>query len=101
MTLLPIGSDNSFTYDDYVRSLQYQVENGLGPVNYVASNRVYTTFVDQITAVYPFGGQGSLYYDDVPDPSVNANNRFAAYSMTAYYDAGVVGHNMGGVQPAE
>lgn len=95
VTLLPVGTDASFTWNDYVRSLQEQVALGLGPTNFVRDDRVYLTFVDQITTVYPYGGQGSIYTDDSPDPATNANNTFAKYSMTAYYDAHVVGHELG------
>ena len=95
VTLVPVGTDASFTYSDYVYSLQNQVSLGLGPTNYVNTGRVYMAFVDRITNVYPYGGQGSIFSDDRPDPSINANNNNAMYSMTAYYHAGVVGHEIG------
>jgi Divergent InlB B-repeat domain len=97
VTLVPVGTDASFTYDDYVRSLQNQVSLGLGPVDYSNASRIYTTFVDQVTDVYPYGGQGSVYNDDRPDSSLNLNNTSsgAKYSMTAYFDAHVVGHEIG------
>lgn len=97
VTLIPVGSDASFTYDDYVSSLQNQVSLGLGPVNFSDASRIYTTFVDQVTDVYPYGGQGSVYNDDRPDAALNLNNGTSAakYSMTAYFDAHVVGHEIG------
>jgi hypothetical protein len=102
LTLLPVGSDASFTWQDYVDSLQRQVALGLGPKDYVDNDRVYMTFVDQITNVYPYGGQGSIFNDDRPEPSANYNNIYAKYSMTAYFSARVVahevGHNIGAVQ---
>ena len=103
VTLLPVGTDNAFTWEDYLASVQNQVERGLGPKNFVDDDRVYMTFVDRITSHYPYGGQGSLFEDDRPDPSLNANNsQRPKYSMTAYFDAGVVGHeiahNIGAVQ---
>lgn len=96
VTLVPVGSDFSFTFDDYLNSVQNQVGLGLGPVNYTASNRIYFTFVDQVTDSYPYGGQGGIWNDDRSDPTVNQNNDAGAkYSMTAYYDASIVGHEIG------
>lgn len=96
VTLLPVGTDRSFTFDDYTASLTRQVELGLGSVDFARGDRVYMTFVDQVTDSYPYGGQGSLYNDDRPDASLNYNNNYyAKYSMTAYYDAHVVGHEIG------
>jgi hypothetical protein len=96
VTLVPVGADFSFDFNDYLNSLQNQVALGLGPVNYTGSNRVYMTFVDQVTDVYPYGGQGGIWNDDRSDPAVNANNDAGAkYSMTAYFDAGIVGHEIG------
>ena len=103
VTLVPVGSDLNFTFDDYLNSLQNQVALGLGPVNYTASNRIYMAFIDRVTDVYPYGGQGGIWSDDRADPAVNANNNAGAkYSMSAYFDVGVVaheiGHNIGAVQ---
>ena len=97
VTLLPVGDDASFTYEDYVSSVANQVERGLGPVNFADPSRIYLAFVDQITDVYPYGGQASVYSDDRKDPAANFNNvpMAAKFSMTAYYDAGVVGHEIG------
>ena len=72
--LVAIGSDGSFTYDDYVNSMQNQVSLGLGTIDYDLGTVDYATFVDNIQAVYPYGGQGSLYGDDRPDSNVNWNN---------------------------
>ncbi|WP_146066036.1 hypothetical protein [Cryobacterium sp. Y82] len=37
VTMAPVGADGTFTFDDYVVSMQNQVESSLGPVNYVAA----------------------------------------------------------------
>lgn len=97
VTLVPIGADGRFTFTDYVTSLQKQVELGLGPKDYVDADRVYMTFVDQIRGTaYPYGGEGSIFSDDQPDASLNANNGASAkYSMTAQFNANIVGHEIG------
>ena len=96
VVLLPVGSDQSFTFSDYVSSLQNQVALGLGPVSFVDPNRVYLGFVDEITDVYPYGGQGNLYWSDNPDPAVNPNNSgYVRYAMSAYFSVRVVGHEIG------
>ncbi len=96
VTLKPVGNDGSFTFSDYVESLQQQVSLGLGPVDYNASRRIYMAFVDNVTDAYLYGGQGTVWQDDTADPTVNYNNQASnAYSMTAYFDAYVVGHEIG------
>ena len=96
ITLLPVGADQNFTFNDYVQSLRSQVSLGLGPENFTATDRVYLGFVDQIADVYPYGGQGNVYDSANPDPAVNPNNTgYARYAMTAYYDGYIVGHEIG------
>jgi len=110
--LLPIGSDATFDYNDYVNSMQHQVELGLGSKDYNSGTIDYATFVDNIQPVYPYGGQGSIYSDDRPDPNVNYNNSIVGvrkYAMVNFvpgwgihFLAGAlaheVGHNLGNVQ---
>jgi hypothetical protein len=103
VTLLPVGIDGVFTFDDYVLSLKNQISAGFGSVNFSAANRIYIVYVDQIQDVYPYGGQGDLINDDQPDPATNANNDSRSrYSMSAYLDMPVivheVGHNLSAVQ---
>lgn len=103
VTLLPVGSDASFTFDDYVASLQNQIEFGLGPVDFIANERLYIAYIDQVQDSYPFGGQGELSIDDQPSAAANANNDSRPrYSMSAYLNMPVIaheiGHNIGAVQ---
>ncbi|MDJ0376501.1 Ig-like domain-containing protein [Cryobacterium sp. PH31-L1] len=103
VTLSPVGNDATYTFDDYAISMQNQIEFGLGPVNYIANDRLYIAYIDQIQDVYPFGGQGELTGDDQPSPAANANNDSRPrYSMSAYLDMPVIaheiGHNLGAVQ---
>ncbi len=96
VTLKAVGSDGSFDFSDYIDSLQQQVSLGLGPVDYNADRRIYMAFVDRVTNDYTYGGQGTIYGDDTADPTVNYNNQTTnAYSMTAYFDAFIVGHEIG------
>ncbi|MDJ0339375.1 Ig-like domain-containing protein [Cryobacterium sp. PH31-O1] len=103
VTLLPVGADGTYTFDDYVISMQNQIEFALGPVDYIENDRLYIAYIDQIQDVYPFGGQGELSIDDQPSAAANANNDSRPrYSMSAYLDMPViaheVGHNIGAVQ---
>jgi hypothetical protein len=103
VTLLPVGADGSYDFNDYVSSLQNQIALGLGPVDFIANDRLYITYIDQIQDVYPYGGQGELSIDDQPNPALNANNDTRPrYSMSAYLDllviAHEIGHNIGAVQ---
>ncbi|WP_241977704.1 Ig-like domain-containing protein [Cryobacterium sp. TMS1-13-1] len=103
VTLLPVGVDATYDFNDYVWSLQNQVAFGLGPVDFIANDRLYITYIDQIQDVYPYGGQGELSIDDQPNPALNANNDTRPrYSMSAYLDllviAHEIGHNIGAVQ---
>jgi Ca2+-binding RTX toxin-like protein len=96
VTLKAVGNDGEFNFSDYLDSLQRQTDLGLGPVDYNADRRIYMAFVDNVSDVYPYGGQGTVYGDDTADPTVNYNNQASnAYSMTAYFDAYVVGHEIG------
>ena len=103
VTLLPVGADGVYDFNDYVSSLQNQIALGLGPVDFIANDRLYITYIDQIQDVYPYGGQGELSIDDQPSPALNANNDTRPrYSMSAYLDllviAHEIGHNIGAVQ---
>ncbi len=110
--LVAIGSDKSFTYNDYVNSMQNQISLGLGKTNYDLGTFDYATFIDNIQGVYPYGGQGSIYGDDRPDPNQNLNNASTGvhkYAMINFVPAWGVsslalilghetGHNLGNVQ---
>jgi hypothetical protein len=110
--LVAIGTDAAFTYNDYVNSMQNQVSLRLGKVDYDLGTVDYATFVDNIQAVYPYGGQGSIYGDDRADPGVNLNNASSGvhkYAMINFVPAWGVGslalilghetgHNLGNVQ---
>ena len=102
VTLIPIGSDGQFTYGDMVQSLQNQVGLGLGPTNFVSSDRAYLVFVDQIAGAYPFGGQGNIFNDDSPSPSANLHQSGPHYSLVNGFSGFVaeheLGHNFGAVQ---
>jgi hypothetical protein len=102
VTLISVGGDASFTYDDMVMSLQNQVGLGLGPTNFVSVDRAYLVFVDQISDVYPFGGQGNIFHDDSPDPTTNRHQSGPHYSLVNGFSGFVaeheLGHNIGAVQ---
>ncbi len=65
VTLKPLGSER-FYFWDYVDSLQRQVELGLGPRNFLASNRIYMAFVDQVSDVYDYGGEANIFWTTSP-----------------------------------
>jgi hypothetical protein len=103
VTLIPVGADAEFTFGDFATSLQNQVALGLGPVDFIANDRLYLTYIDGVLDAYPYGGQGELALDDQPSPALNANNDTRPrYSMAAYLNAHVIaheiGHNIGAVQ---
>lgn len=106
----PIGTDAAFTFNDVIGSLMNRVANGLGDTNFVAPRFTYVVFVDNVTCCYGPSGQGTIYYDDRPDPAVNVNNqaafgpRFAMVEISgsawlgAYVFLHEVGHTLGAVQ---
>lgn len=102
VTLVPIGADGAFTYGDMTSSLQNQVALGLGPTNFLSSDRIYLVFVDQISGAYPFGGQGDIRNDDTPNPAGNLNQTGPHYSLINGFSGFVaeheIGHNIGAVQ---
>lgn len=102
VTLIPVGGDAQFTYSDMVFSLQNQVAQGLGPTDFLSADRVYLVFVDQISGVYPFGGQGDIRNDDSPNPASNLNQSGPHYSLVNGFSGFVaeheIGHNIGAVQ---
>jgi hypothetical protein len=113
LALVPIGTDGTFTFNDVIASLEDRAHQGLGTSNLDDARTVYTVFVDNVGCCYAYGGQGSLWYDDGPDPTSNWNNVVfaggARYSMIrlgwpTVSEAGIwqheVGHNLGAVQPS-
>jgi hypothetical protein len=112
IALLPIGSDNSYTFDDVIDSFVKRVENGLGSVNIDTPRFTYVVFVDNVTCCYGPAGQGTIYWDDRPDPDQNFNNRlgsgprFAMIEISgdsvtdAFRFLHEVGHTIGAVQPS-
>lgn len=110
IALLPIGGDNTFTFDDVIESLVSRVENGLGSANMDTPRFTYVVFVDNVTCCFGPAGQGTIYWDDRADPDRNFNNRLEAGPRFAVVelrgstaaDAFVflheVGHTIGAVQ---
>jgi uncharacterized repeat protein (TIGR01451 family) len=102
VTLIAVGGDGQFTYGDMVNSLQNQTGLGLGSTNFVSSDRAYLVFVDQISGVYPFGGQGDIFNDDSPSPGTNLHQSGPHYSLVNGFSGFVaeheLGHNIGAVQ---
>lgn len=93
VTLKAVGSDAKFTFDDMYNSLVNQ--------GYTRTDRIYVTYVDQVTDTYEFGGQGTVD-NDPSSASTNLNNTGPAYSLVAYLNAPTflheIGHNLGAVQ---
>ena len=110
LALLPIGADDSYTFDDVIDSLENRVQNGLGAKDLDAERFIYVVFVDNVTCCYGPAGQGTIYWDDRPDPDVNFNNRVASgprFAMVEIDGSSVteafrffheVGHTLGAVQ---
>ena len=107
--LVPIGSDDTFTFSDLITSLADRVANGLGDEDLDDPDTIYSVFVDHIGCCYGPAGQATYSHDDRPDPAVNRNNqplspRYSlvrlGYSTIAL--AGIwqheIGHNLGAVQ---
>jgi hypothetical protein len=102
VTLIPVGGDGQFTSSDMVFSLQNQVAGGLGPSDFVSSDRAYLVFVDQISDVYPHGGEGNIFNDDSPGSTTNLHQVGPHYSLVNGFSGFVaeheLGHNIGAVQ---
>jgi hypothetical protein len=110
IALLPIGGDNVFTFDDVINALVRRVESGLGTENIETPRFTYVVFVDNATCCYGPAGQGTIYWDDRPDPDRNFNNRvesgprFAMVEISgstaadAFVFLHEVGHTIGAVQ---
>jgi hypothetical protein len=110
IALIPIGADNYYTFDDVIDSFIHRVANGLGDKNIDIDRFTYVVFVDNIECCYGPAGQGTVYWDDRPDPDVNFNNRvksgprFAMIEISgdsvteAFRFLHEVGHTLGAVQ---
>ena len=102
VTLMAVGPDGQFTFEDMVYSLQKQVQLRLGARDYISPARSYLVFVDHISDVNGWAGYASIDNDDRPDASVNANNVGPAYAMINKWTANIaeheLGHNLGAVQ---
>ena len=108
--LVPVGGDAAYDVDDVIGSLYDQVGLGLGEANHRAGRMVYVVFVDHLGGVSAPAGQATLYWDDDPAPSSNANNasglgpRFAMVQLgygvptEAHIFQHEVGHTLGAVQ---
>ena len=105
VTLVPVGADGLFTFDDLVASLTPRSGKGkkAAPVvSYRDPTRVYVVFVDGIDdGSYPYCGQGGVDADDSPG-ATNRNNSGPAYSLIACWNGSTalheIGHNLGAVQ---
>jgi hypothetical protein len=108
--LLPIGTDQKFTYNDLTYSLYYQTYYGLGTQNYRSGYHDYAVFVDNIQNVYPYGGESVRQADSRWDPGFNYNNS-TSYSKVSLINANTswgdfnaqtfmheTGHSLGAVQ---
>ena len=110
IALLPIGGDGNYTFDDVIDSLVRRVANGLGDVDIEAPRFTYVVFVDNVACCFGPAGQGTVYWDDRPDPDQNFNNRlgsgprFAMVELRGDTNADAfvflheVGHTIGAVQ---
>lgn len=94
-----IGSDNRFTFDDFITGITAQIGTP-------QPNTIYHAFVFGHGNAYPYGGQGTVMSEDSPAPVDQLDD--PQFSMTAagwggnYGDVLLheLGHNMGAVQPS-
>jgi hypothetical protein len=103
VTLVPIGNDGAYTYQDVYNSLnpRGKGKKTTGPT-YNSASRVYVVFVDGLTSSnYPYCGQGSVDADDSP-ATTNRNNVGPAYALIACWTGHTalheIGHMLGAVQ---
>lgn len=108
--LKAIGNDGAFGFNAVIKSLKDQKSLGLGPVNYRSGRFDYVVFVDNIGCCYRYLGQGTMIFDDRPDPGSNWNNSASIGAKYAMVRLGYpvlilaeilqheVGHNLGAVQ---
>lgn len=67
-----IGADGEITFSE--------IRSSMAARGFTATNRIYLLFVDNIAAVYPFSGQGTIDNDDRAGQE-NLNNTGPAYTM--------------------
>jgi hypothetical protein len=103
ITLVPIGSDGTFTFQDLYNSLN---PRGRGKksstTSYNSTSRVYVVFVDGLGGgSYSYCGQGTVDGDDSA-ASTNRNNVGPGYALIACWDGHTalheIGHMLGAVQ---
>jgi hypothetical protein len=103
VTLVPIGSDGAYTYQDVYNSLNPRAKGRKSTVtSYNSTSRVYVVFVDGLSSSsYPYCGQGSVDADDSP-AATNRNNVGPGYALIACWDGHTalheIGHMLGAVQ---
>jgi hypothetical protein len=110
ISLVPIGADGFYEFDDVIDSFIHRAAKGLGGSDIEIDRFTYVVFVDNVICCYGPAGQGTIYWDDRPDPDVNYNNRIASgprFAMIersgdavteAYRFLHEVGHTLGAVQ---